>query len=154
MHPFFGCMINVSMRIFIGKRIFHISLDFYAYIFSIFFLSLSFSFFSRQKGWSVYHRWNGDKLVRRRDGYGAEGRRSEGPFRLICGHTSWRRNPRFGTTQRNLLLVTSWPRNSVLETVPQRDIAFSRLLSLSLSIDFIEYRRILRVEGPSLSKPL
>lgn len=136
MHPFFGMMYDKRLDENFHWKM-NISLDFYAYIFSIFFLSLSFSFFSRQKGWSVYHRWNGDKLVRRRGGYGAEGRRSEGPFRLICGHTSWRRNPRFGTTQRNLLLVTSWPRNSVLETVPQRDIAFSRLLSLSLSLSIL-----------------
>lgn len=117
-----------------------------------------YSLFSRRKGWwmrAVYHRWNGDKLVRRRGVYGAEGRRSEGPFRLICGHTSWRRNPRFGITQRNLLLVTSCPRNSVPETVPQRDIAFSRL---SLSLSLYRFYRISkdpeRVERPSLSKPL
>lgn len=144
------------MKIFIFLSIF-------TRVLSLYCLSLSFSLFSRQKGWwmrAVYHRWNGDKLVRRRGVYGAEGRRSEGPFRLICGHTSWRRNPRFGITQRNLLLVTSCPRNSVPETVPQRDIAFSRLLppSLTSSLSLYRFYRISkdpeRVERPSLSKPL
>lgn len=142
------------MKIFIFLSIF-------TRVFSLYSLSLLFSLLSTKRLVdAVYHRWNGDKLVRRRGVYGAEGRRSEGPFRLICGHTSWRRNPRFGITQRNLLLVTSCPRNSVPETVPQRDIAFSRLLppSLTSSISLYRFYRISkdpeRVERPSLSKPL
>lgn len=82
-----------------------------------------FSFFietKERRTWALYHTRAGDKLVKMtaaRDEM--EGRRSEVPFRLICGHTSWRRNPRLGITQQNLLLVTSWPRNSDSYSVAQ-----------------------------------